>query len=109
MLRTRAQVLALLLILGVAVGGEVQAAEPDTVLVRSGDLELRALLWRPQGRGPFPAILFNHGSGHATGADASGRPDQRHPELLGPVFTLGFQGLADRMVDDFVRVADRGE
>ncbi len=28
--------------------------------------------------------------------------------LLGPVFTLGFQGLADRMVDDFVRVADRG-
>ena len=29
--------------------------------------------------------------------------------LLGPVFTLGFQGLADRMVDDFVRVADRGE
>ena len=29
--------------------------------------------------------------------------------LLGPVFTLGFQGLADRMVDDFVRVADRGQ
>ena len=28
--------------------------------------------------------------------------------LLGPVFTLGFQGLADRMVDDFVRVADGG-
>lgn len=27
--------------------------------------------------------------------------------LLAPVFTLGFQGLADRMVDDFVRVADR--
>jgi ribosome-associated toxin RatA of RatAB toxin-antitoxin module len=28
--------------------------------------------------------------------------------LLGPAFTLGFQGLADRMVNDFVRVADRG-
>ena len=27
--------------------------------------------------------------------------------LLAPVLTLGFQGLADRMVDDFVRVADR--
>ena len=27
--------------------------------------------------------------------------------LLGPVFALGMQGLADRMVDDFVRVADR--
>jgi ribosome-associated toxin RatA of RatAB toxin-antitoxin module len=32
-----------------------------------------------------------------------------HSRLLAPVFTLGFQGLADRMVDDFVRVADRGE
>lgn len=29
--------------------------------------------------------------------------------LLGPAFAIGFQGLADRMVDDFVRVADRGE
>ncbi|KAF1687616.1 ubiquinone-binding protein [Pseudoxanthomonas broegbernensis] len=28
--------------------------------------------------------------------------------LLAPVLALGFQGLADRMVDDFVRVADRG-
>jgi len=27
--------------------------------------------------------------------------------LLGPAFVLGFQTLADRMVDDFVRVADR--
>lgn len=26
--------------------------------------------------------------------------------LLGPAMTLGFQGLADRMVGDFVRVAD---
>lgn len=29
--------------------------------------------------------------------------------LLGPAMALGFQGLADRMVDDFVRVADSGE
>jgi len=29
--------------------------------------------------------------------------------LLTPAFTIGFQSLADRMVDDFVRVADRGE
>ena len=26
--------------------------------------------------------------------------------LLGPALAIGFQGLADRMVDDFVRVAD---
>jgi ribosome-associated toxin RatA of RatAB toxin-antitoxin module len=29
--------------------------------------------------------------------------------LLTPALTLGFQGLADRMVDDFVRIADRGD
>jgi ribosome-associated toxin RatA of RatAB toxin-antitoxin module len=28
-------------------------------------------------------------------------------KLLGPAMALGFQSLADRMVDDFVRVADR--
>lgn len=29
--------------------------------------------------------------------------------LLGPAMAIGFQGLADRMVDDFVRVADFDE
>ena len=28
--------------------------------------------------------------------------------LLGPALAIGFQRLADRMVDDFIRVADRG-
>ena len=28
--------------------------------------------------------------------------------LLAPALALGFQGLADRMVDDFVRIADTG-
>ena len=63
-----------------------QAAGPDTVVIQSGGLELRALLYRPEGPGPFPAVLFNHGSGHASGRDSSGRVDQRHPELLGPLF-----------------------
>ena len=36
---------------------------PDTVVVRNGAVRLRALLWRPDGPGPFPAVLFNHGSG----------------------------------------------
>src|SRR5262245_42405392 len=58
---------------------------PSQVVVQSGALKLRALLWRPQGHGPFPAVLFNHGSGHSGGASATG-PDHRHPELLGPVF-----------------------
>jgi hypothetical protein len=37
---------------------------PETVVVQSGTLKLRALLWHPGGHGPFPAVLFNHGSGN---------------------------------------------
>jgi ribosome-associated toxin RatA of RatAB toxin-antitoxin module len=29
--------------------------------------------------------------------------------LIGPALARGFQGLADRMVDDFVRIADLDE
>jgi hypothetical protein len=36
---------------------------PETVLIHSGSATLHAMLWRPQGRGPFPGILLNHGSG----------------------------------------------
>lgn len=38
------------------------AAEPQLVSFPSGALMLHGFLWRPQGRGPFPAILYNHGS-----------------------------------------------
>lgn len=37
---------------------------PETIVVRSGTVILRGLLWCPGGRGPFPAVLFNHGSGN---------------------------------------------
>ncbi|HEX4561075.1 MAG TPA: alpha/beta fold hydrolase [Gemmatimonadales bacterium] len=47
-------------------------------------LRLRAVLWRPSGRGPFPAVFFSHGSGHAAGSPFG--PNQRHPEILGPLF-----------------------
>lgn len=28
----------------------------------SGDLQLRGFIWKPEGAGPFPALLWNHGS-----------------------------------------------
>ena len=34
----------------------------EVVTIRSGGLKLRALLGRPQGDGPFPAYIQNHGS-----------------------------------------------
>jgi len=36
---------------------------PDTVSFTSGVLTLRGIIYRPSGAGPFPVILFNHGSG----------------------------------------------
>lgn len=60
---------------------ECTPAKPATVIVQSGQLKLHALLYCPEGHGPFPALLFNHGSGRS---DAS--LNHRHPELLGPVF-----------------------
>ncbi|MBM3524245.1 MAG: hypothetical protein FJX57_14920 [Alphaproteobacteria bacterium] len=37
-------------------------AQPELVAFRSGELELKGFLWKPQGNGPFPAVLWNHGS-----------------------------------------------
>lgn len=57
-----------------------QSAEPitaDTVVVPSGVLRLRALLWKPAGSGPFPAVLFSHGAGRAGPSRA---------RIIGPVF-----------------------
>lgn len=53
-------------------------AAPDTVVVHSGSLALRGLLWRPEGAGPFPAVLYTHGSGPQS--------DLTRPAKLGPVF-----------------------
>ncbi len=48
------------------------------VVVKSGALKLRGLLWRPSGPGPFPTVLFNHGSGPAA--------DPKRPAVLAAAF-----------------------
>lgn len=59
---------------------------PETVLIRNGSATLHAMLFRPQGNGPFPAILLNHGSGR-TPADLKGLgPYEQNAEKLGPLF-----------------------
>jgi len=35
---------------------------PEEVTFSSGELQLHGFLWKPEGNGPFPAILWNHGS-----------------------------------------------
>jgi len=50
---------------------------PQTVTVASGKLRLTGLLWMPSGPGPFPAVLFAHGSGPT---------DPRSALDVGPLF-----------------------
>lgn len=74
-----------LLLSAVAVGaGAVGGSE--TVLVRQGPLNLHALVWRPPGRGPFPAVLFNHGSGRSREELQRLGPYEAQAEAVGPVF-----------------------
>src|SRR5437870_9902633 len=58
------------------------AATPREVVFPSGGLELHGYLWEPSGRGPFPAVLYNHGSEKLPGS----KP------VLGAFFTT--QGFA---------------
>jgi carboxymethylenebutenolidase len=41
----------------------VPAVDPEIVSFPSGGLTLHGVLYKPEGAGPFPAVLFNHGSG----------------------------------------------
>ena len=78
--------LVALLLAGVSVAQPSQPAAPQTVEIPSGNLRLNGYLWTPSGRGPFPAVLFNHGR-----SDTPQQHWQNHPltaaaEILGPVF-----------------------
>jgi len=59
---------------------------PDLVTIRSGEATLHAHVWRPAGRGPFPAILVNHGSGRTREQLGRLGPYEDQSETLGPVF-----------------------
>ena len=60
--------------------------QPETVEVHNGPVTLHALLWRPPGRGPFPAVLLNHGSGRTREELERLGPYEGQAGTLGPVF-----------------------
>jgi len=60
--------------------------QPETVEVHNGPVTLHALLWRPPGRGPFPAVLLNHGSGRTPEELERLGPYEGQAGTLGPVF-----------------------
>jgi len=45
-----------------SMSGSAWAGEPRTVTFPSGKLTLSGFLYKPEGNGPFPAVLYNHGS-----------------------------------------------
>ena len=57
------------------------SVQAETFEVTSGALTLQAFLWRPSGRGPFPAVLFNHGS-----YSIDDPMPLTEPAVLGPLF-----------------------
>jgi len=54
--------LTLIFFLAVSIHVFGQVQKPDTVTFKSGNLNLKGLLWKPAGKGPFPAVMYNHGS-----------------------------------------------
>jgi dienelactone hydrolase len=54
-----------------AAGGAVGQSKPEEVVFPSGRLQLHGFLWKPEGSGPFRAILWNHGSEKLPGSQPS--------------------------------------
>jgi carboxymethylenebutenolidase len=51
----------------------------ETVTFPSGEITLHGVLYKPEGTGPFPAVIYNHGS-------APGMMSEQAFAALGPVF-----------------------
>jgi carboxymethylenebutenolidase len=87
MKRPYAFVLApLVLTLTFATAGCQTSGGPESVIICSGSATLHAMIWRPQGRGPFPAILLNHGSGRTSEELQRLGPFEHNADTLGPIF-----------------------
>jgi len=77
---------AFLLLLSLASLGASAQVAPQVVTFPSGSLRLTAYLWTPPGPGPFPAVLFNHGSGGATADVTAGMQITEAADILAPFF-----------------------
>jgi len=75
-----------LLLPSLAIGQSAPSLAPETVVVPSGNLRLKAFLWRPAGPGPSPAVLFVHGSGSTDAAHTGEFTMTEAAEELAPAF-----------------------
>jgi len=84
MLERRGVVLLLLVVASTST--LARSGRPESVTIRRGDAKLHALLWRPEGRSPFPAVLIDHGSGRTREQLARLGPYEQQAETVCPVF-----------------------
>jgi dienelactone hydrolase len=63
-----------------------QAPATEIVEVRDGTVHLKGYLWKPAGLGPFPAVLFHHGSGADDAQHTAGRTMAQAAADLSPIF-----------------------
>jgi carboxymethylenebutenolidase len=68
------------------VSPSVPSPAPQIIDVRSGELHLKGYFWKPAGPKPFPAILFNHGSGAEDPQHTAGRTMAEAASDLAPAF-----------------------
>jgi carboxymethylenebutenolidase len=78
--------LLLSLLASAASGQPSPTSAPQIVQISSSNLHLKAFLWKPAGAGPFPAVLFNHGSGEGDAAHTAGMQITEAAERLTPIF-----------------------
>src|SRR6266851_7364317 len=74
------------LLTGIAFGQTPRSIAAQPVEIPSGSLRLKGFLWKPTGKGPFAAVLFNHGSGGTDAAHTAGMPITEAAERLAPLF-----------------------
>ncbi len=74
------------LLTGTAFGQPPRSIAGQLAEIPSGNLRLKAFLWKPTGKGPFAAVLFNHGSGGPDAAHTAGMPITEAAERLAPLF-----------------------
>ena len=64
----------------------LEIAPPTIVEVHSDAVRLKVYFWKPPGPGPFPAVLFNHGSGAADAQHTAGQTMAEAAARLAPLF-----------------------
>jgi carboxymethylenebutenolidase len=86
-----------------------QIKRPEFVGFKSGDLDLKGFVWKPSGDGPFPALLWNHGSEKSRGTIESVAPYLVNKGYVFFVSHRRGQGQSPGpYIMDELRMADRG-